>query len=173
MTILASTPAYVVEHESGVFSIMRRADNMGLHMTGKRIVGDFRDCLRTHAPERVIQTYIRLGESVTKWEASGYKAGVLESLGFVAGAMRRREKRFAVIVRFEKAHAPAELVNAPLVYWHNAPAAAARRLASLIARRAAWVPKEARQGQRFYIVDHGDPAAPQYALTAFRKAFDL
>lgn len=81
MTILASTDEHVVEHESGVFSIMRRADNMALHMEGRRIVGDFRDCLKTHSPERVIATYIRMGEQVTSWQASGYKAGVLETLG--------------------------------------------------------------------------------------------
>jgi hypothetical protein len=80
MAILARTPEYVVEHESGVFSILRIADNMGLHMTGQRIVSDFRACLKTHAPERVIATYIRLGEAVTKWDASGYKPGVLATL---------------------------------------------------------------------------------------------
>lgn len=83
------------------------------------------------------------------------------------------EPRFAVVVRFEKADAPAEPARPPLVYWHRSPAAAARRLAALIYRRAAWVPKEARIGQRFYIVDHGDPMRPQYALTPFRAAFKL
>ena len=84
-----------------------------------------------------------------------------------------KNARFAVVVRFEKSHAPNEPAPPPQVYWHKAPAAAARRLASLIARRAAWVPKEVGGGQRFYIVDHADAERPQYALKPFRRAFNV
>lgn len=62
MTILASTADHLVEFEAGILTIARRTDGYCLAMKGKRIAGDFRDCLKTHAPERVIQTYMRLAQ---------------------------------------------------------------------------------------------------------------
>lgn len=60
MTILASTPDYLVEFEAGMLTIARRVDGHCVAMRGRGIAGDFRDCLKTHSPERVIQTYLRI-----------------------------------------------------------------------------------------------------------------
>lgn len=69
MTILAETENNLVEYEHGVLTITDLATGHALAATGKRIAGDFRDCLKTHSPERVTATYIRLlrGRGI-EWE---------------------------------------------------------------------------------------------------------
>lgn len=81
MTILASTPAHLVEFENGFMSIHRRSDERHLALKGKRIAGDFRDCLKTHPAERVIATFIRMAGPAVTWHAPIYKPGVLATLG--------------------------------------------------------------------------------------------
>lgn len=75
--------------------------------------------------------------------------------------------RFAVVVRFES-ETPANQ-GSPLVYFHNAPGAAARRLTALINRRAKWVPARVNVGTRFYIVDRATDT--QYPLNSFKEHF--
>lgn len=77
------------------------------------------------------------------------------------------KKRFAVVIRFESEN-PANQ-RAPLVYCHNAPCAAARRLTALINRRADWVPACVAVGTRFYITDRN--TGEQYALNPFKAKF--
>lgn len=78
MTILANTRMHLVEFESGVLTISRRSDQWHLAMTGKRIAGDFRDCLKTRPAELVVATYIRLAQQVgITWQPSLYKPGML------------------------------------------------------------------------------------------------
>lgn len=62
MTVLASTPDHLAEYEAGarLLTITRRTDGHCVALTGARVAGEFRDCLRTHAPERVIQTFLRI-----------------------------------------------------------------------------------------------------------------
>lgn len=86
-----------------------------------------------------------------------------------------KESRFAVVVRFEKTwlKEAEQAARAPLVYWHRSPAAAARRLASLISKKAKWVPAQVKEGTRFYIVDHASADKTQYPLNAFYAAFKL
>lgn len=81
MTILANTAAHLVEFECGFLSIHRRSDERHLALTGKRIAGDFRACLKTHPPERVIATFIRMAGPGVTWHAPMYKPGVLATLG--------------------------------------------------------------------------------------------
>lgn len=78
--VLASTASHFVEHgrsgSSGpVLFIVRRTDGHCIAMTaGRRAVGEFRDCLRTHSAERVIACYLRMAESAgCKWSPL-YKA---------------------------------------------------------------------------------------------------
>lgn len=74
-TLLASTADHVAEYEGGTLTIIRRADGLGFAMTGKGIAGQFRDCLRTHAPEKVIETFIRMAGPGVQWVGPFYKAG--------------------------------------------------------------------------------------------------
>lgn len=67
MTVLANTQDYYVEFEAGFLSITRRTDGHCLGMKGKGIAGQFRACLKTHSPERVVQTFIRMARNV-QWE---------------------------------------------------------------------------------------------------------
>jgi hypothetical protein len=67
VTILAQTSEYLVEYESGMLTIARYSDGHCLAFTGKRVAGEFRDCLRTHPPERVVATYIRIARGAT-WQ---------------------------------------------------------------------------------------------------------
>lgn len=83
--------------------------------------------------------------------------------------MKNDNCRFAVIVRFESENP--SLQFPPLVYFHNKPGAAARRLAALINRRAKWVPKRVTIGTRFYIADRKTDT--QYALNPFRAHFGV
>lgn len=63
MTVLASTADHLVEFEAGILTITRRSDGHAVSLTGKGIAGHFRDCLKTHTPERVVETWIRLAIS--------------------------------------------------------------------------------------------------------------
>lgn len=67
MTILANTAEYLVEFEARILTIARRTDGHCVALSGRGIAGDFRDCLKTHSPERVIETYLRLCRGIP-WE---------------------------------------------------------------------------------------------------------
>jgi hypothetical protein len=60
MTVLAKTTDYLVEYESNMLTIARYSDGHCLALTGRGIAGEFRACLKTHAPDRVIQTFMRM-----------------------------------------------------------------------------------------------------------------
>lgn len=60
MTILAKTADHLVEFENGVLTIARYSDGHCVGLTGRGIAGQFRDCLKTHAPERVVETFLRI-----------------------------------------------------------------------------------------------------------------
>jgi hypothetical protein len=68
-TTLTETDDYRVEYESKMLSIVHKASGQAVSLTGKRIAGDFRDCLQTHTPDRVIRTYMRLAKSAgANWQ---------------------------------------------------------------------------------------------------------
>lgn len=79
MTTLAETPYYLVEYDQWaghrLLGITDKFTGLCKTMTSDRIAGEFRDCLRTHSPERVIQTYLRLAANLP-WEPT-YKPLVL------------------------------------------------------------------------------------------------
>jgi len=60
MTILAMTDDYLVEYESGILTISRYSDGYCKACKGKRVAGDFRDCLKTHSVEKVIDVYLKM-----------------------------------------------------------------------------------------------------------------
>lgn len=69
MTILASTDDHLAEFEAGVLTIARYSDGHCKTMKARGIAGEFRRCLKTHTPERVIATYLRLADQAgCKWE---------------------------------------------------------------------------------------------------------
>lgn len=66
MTILAITPDYLAEYEAGILTIARYSDGQAVALTGKGIAGEFRACLKTHAPERVCATFVRMAVDAHK-----------------------------------------------------------------------------------------------------------
>lgn len=76
MTILAKTEAYLVEYEAGFLSIARYSDGKALGLQGKRIAGDFKECLKKEGAERTIATYIRMAEAMRRRELArpGYRS---------------------------------------------------------------------------------------------------
>jgi hypothetical protein len=64
MTVLAITDAYLVEFESGQLTIARYSDGHCLAIEGKGIAGQFRACLRTHEPARVVETFISIANRI-------------------------------------------------------------------------------------------------------------
>lgn len=77
MTVLADTPEHLVEFEGGLLWIVRRSDGRFLTLAGKGIAGHFRDCLRTHAPARVVQTWLRIAGRRQDWKGPLYKDGFI------------------------------------------------------------------------------------------------
>lgn len=67
MTFLAKTLGYYVEFECGFLSIAR-ADGMALCIKGAGLSAEFRSCLKTHGPERAIETFIKIAQRVTIWK---------------------------------------------------------------------------------------------------------
>jgi hypothetical protein len=67
MTILAITEDYLVEYESGLLTISRYTDGYCLGFSGRRVAGEFRDCLKTHTADKVIETYIKIARGA-QWE---------------------------------------------------------------------------------------------------------
>lgn len=63
MTIVLSTPDYVVEHEPRhrLLTIARRADGQCLAFQGRRVAGQFRDCVRTHGSDYTLGRWIAWG----------------------------------------------------------------------------------------------------------------
>ena len=59
-TLLAKTQEYLVEYEGGALHIARYLDGYAIGMRGKGICGQFKACLKTHSPERAIQTFLRM-----------------------------------------------------------------------------------------------------------------
>ncbi len=71
MTILAKTKTHLVEYERGHGGLLTitRADGKCVGMAGKRICGDFKDCLKTHTPQQVTDCYLRMANSMgIEWE---------------------------------------------------------------------------------------------------------
>jgi hypothetical protein len=75
MTILANTPEYLVEFEARVLTISRRSDGMHVALEGRGIAGQFRECLKTHEPNRVVQTFLRITGKPLTWLPPLYRAG--------------------------------------------------------------------------------------------------
>ena len=80
MTVLASTADHLVEFEAGMLIIHRRSDERHMALTGKGIAGQFRDCLKTHTPEKVISTFTRIAGPNPTWHEPMFKPGVLATL---------------------------------------------------------------------------------------------
>lgn len=64
MTVLAQTPEYLVEFESGMFSISRFSDGHAIGLVSKGIAGEFRSCVKSHGAERATATYLRIAEGI-------------------------------------------------------------------------------------------------------------
>lgn len=63
MSILAITPAHLVEFEVGILTIARFSDGACITLKGKGIAGEFRDCIRTHGEERATATFLGIAGS--------------------------------------------------------------------------------------------------------------
>lgn len=85
MTILAKTADHLAEFECGILTIARYSDGHAIALKGRGIAGQFRDCLKTATPEKVISTFIRIGESDHKRTTArpGYRSPL--------GSMDRRD----------------------------------------------------------------------------------
>ncbi len=87
MTVLAETENYLVEYDQcGSFRMLTITDKwngFAKSLFGPRIAGDFRDCLKTHSPEKAIETWLRIANDQS-WEKV-YKPMVLaiRPLGFL------------------------------------------------------------------------------------------
>lgn len=77
MTVLAVTASHLVEFESGLLSVIRWDDGRALSFTGRRVAGEFRDCLRSHGAERATATFIRIAGPGADWTAPPYKPSAL------------------------------------------------------------------------------------------------
>lgn len=67
MTVLAQTEDHLAEFEFGALTISRYTDGHCIALAGKGIAGQFRKCLKTHAPERVIKTFLRI-DPKAEWQ---------------------------------------------------------------------------------------------------------
>jgi len=67
MTILASTDEHLAEFEGGVLTIARRTDGHAVSLRGRGLSQHFRDCLTTHAPQRVVATFLRIAGPNANW----------------------------------------------------------------------------------------------------------
>lgn len=68
MTILTITQDHLVEFEAGILTIARYSDGHCVALKGKGIAGQFRACLKTHEPVRVVQTFLRIAERKQAWQ---------------------------------------------------------------------------------------------------------
>ena len=82
MTVLANTTDHLVEYEYGMLSIARKIDGKAMCFKGKRVCGNFRDCLKTHSAERTIQTWLLI-ISGNEWQP------LYKSDAFSSGSMDR------------------------------------------------------------------------------------
>ena len=60
MTILAVTSEFLVEYEARILTIARYTDGHCVALAGLGIKGQFKDCLKTHPPEKVVATFLRI-----------------------------------------------------------------------------------------------------------------
>jgi hypothetical protein len=64
MSVLAETHDYLVEYDQWaghrLLVITDKWNGFSKTMTGPRIAGDFKDCLTTHSPSRVIETWLKI-----------------------------------------------------------------------------------------------------------------
>lgn len=63
MTILAYASEHLVEYTragGGLLTIARHGDGHCKGLTGKGIAGQFRDCLKTHPPGKVIDIFLKM-----------------------------------------------------------------------------------------------------------------
>lgn len=82
MTLLARTATHLAEyttHGGGLLTIARE-DGKCVGFRGKGIAGDFRACLKTHKPQEVVDTYLRIASSLKCEWGPLYKASAMPSL---------------------------------------------------------------------------------------------
>lgn len=76
MTILAYTSEYLVEYTipgGGLLTIARHGDGHCKGLIGQGIAGEFRDCLKTHSPAKVIEVFLKMALNA-EWRPL-YKVG--------------------------------------------------------------------------------------------------
>lgn len=71
MTTLIDTENWLLEMDTRThLSITNRMTGLSAMITGKRVAGSVRDCLKTHAPDKVAATYARIADSIgAPWQA--------------------------------------------------------------------------------------------------------
>ena len=80
MTVLAKTETHLAEytrHAGGLLTIARQ-DGKCIGLSGKKIAGDFRDCLKTHTPQQVIDCYLKMAPKA-EWKPL-YKEHLMHEL---------------------------------------------------------------------------------------------
>ena len=74
MKRLIDTAHWLLEMDTRThMSITNRMTGETAIITGKRLVGDVRDCLKTHDPDRVAETYARMATAVGATWSRVYK----------------------------------------------------------------------------------------------------
>lgn len=69
MAVLIDSPAWLVEFESRCLFVTNRETGLSATLQGARIAGDVRDCLKTHAPDKVAACYARIADSLKcEWQ---------------------------------------------------------------------------------------------------------
>jgi hypothetical protein len=63
----------LAEFEAGILTISRYSDGHCKGMRGRGIAGEFRACLKTHSPKRVIEVYLMMARK-QPWQPL-YKPG--------------------------------------------------------------------------------------------------
>lgn len=71
MTTLIDTASWLIEMDTPRhMSITNRETGLSAMITGKRLVGDLRSCLKTHTPDQVGACYARMATSIgAPWQA--------------------------------------------------------------------------------------------------------
>lgn len=81
MTVLAATRHYLAEYESGQLTISRAVDGRCVAFEGRGVAGQFRECLKTHGPERTVAKWVLWAEQrKTPWQPPLYKPAALARL---------------------------------------------------------------------------------------------
>ena len=67
MTIITTTPEYLVEFEAGILTIARYSDGHCIALKGHGLSGQFREALKKHGKDRTIRTYLKIDPKAT-WQ---------------------------------------------------------------------------------------------------------